>query len=224
MSATPDKTEIPQGKTSPGCLITVSAAYGTGGSVVAPTLAERLDVHFVDRVTGSAPRTPHQVRRERLAPEEAKHTPIHRLMASLTHAMPAGPTLSPPASHHHDHDIRSAFEADIFEAVAAGQGVILGRAAAVVLGPDRGYHVRLDGPAPRRLAQGAALEGVSIDEARAHMDAADKARTAYVRRLYRTDPTKPGLYHLVIDSTAIPLETVVEIILTANSAHTGTKR
>jgi cytidylate kinase len=56
------------------------------------------------------------------------------------------------------------------------------------------------------------------------MNAADKARTAYVRRLYRTDPTMPSLYHLVIDSTAIALETVVEIILTANGAHAGTKR
>jgi cytidylate kinase len=223
MSVTPDKTEMPQGKVRPGYLITFSAAYGTGGSVVAPALAERLGVPFVDRVTGSGHRPPHLRRSERLTPEEARHTPLHRLLASLTHAMPAGPTLSPPTSHHHDHAIRSAFEADIFAAAAAGRGVILGRAAAVVLGLDRGYHVRLDGPAPRRLAQGATLEGVSIDEARAHMDAADKARTAYVRRLYRTDPTRPPLYHLVIDSTALPLETVVEIILTANSAHTGTR-
>jgi cytidylate kinase len=224
MSMTPDETEIPLGKVRPGCLITVSAAYGTGGSVVAPALAERLGVPFVDRVTGSASRPPHLSRWERLTPEEARHTPPHRLLASLTHAMPTGPTLSPPTSHHHDHDIRSAFEADIFKAAAAGQGVILGRAAAVVLGPDRGYHVRLDGPPHRRLTQGAAVEGVSIDEARAHMDAADKARAAYVRRLYRTDPTRPALYHLVIDSTAIPLETVVDIILTANSAHASPKR
>jgi len=221
MSVTPDRTETSQGKVRPGYLITVSAAYGTGGSVVAPALADRLGVPFVDRVTGSLRRPPHLGRWERLTPEEARHTPLHRLLASLTHAMPAGPTLSPPASHHHDHDIRSAFEADIFEAAAAGQGVILGRAAAVVLGSDRGYHVRLDGPAPRRLAQGAAIEGVSVAEARAHMEAADRARTAYVRRLYRTDPTKTPLYHLIIDSTAIPLETVVEIILTANRADTG---
>jgi cytidylate kinase len=49
--------------------------------------------------------------------------------------------------------------------------------------------------------------------------AADKARTAYVRRLYRCDPADPSLYHLVIDSTAIPLDTVTELILTASRAH-----
>src|SRR2546421_75177 len=95
----------------------------------------------------------------------------------------------------------------------AGRGVILGRAAAVVLGKDRGFHVRLDGPAGRRAAQGAAVEGISQDQARQRLRAADKARTAYIRRLYRCDPADASLYHLVIDSTAIPLDTVTELIL-----------
>jgi cytidylate kinase len=93
--------------------------------------------------------------------------------------------------------------------------VILGRGAAVVLGKDRGFHVRLDGPADRRLAQGAAIEGIDADKARVHMRAADKARTDYVRRLYGVDPADASLYHLVIDSTAMPIEAVVEVILTA---------
>ena len=97
--------------------------------------------------------------------------------------------------------------------------MILGRAAAVVLGKDRGFHVRLDGPAERRAAQGAAVEGISEEQARERLRTADKARTAYVRRLYRTDPADASLYHLVIDSTAMPLDTVIELIATAASAH-----
>ena len=93
--------------------------------------------------------------------------------------------------------------------------MILGRAAAVVLGKDRGLHVRLDGPAERRIAQGAVIGGISEQQARERLQAADKARTAYVRRLYRTDPADPSLYHLVIDSTAIPLDAVTELIITA---------
>jgi cytidylate kinase len=206
-------------KPVPGELITVSAAYGTGGSVVAPALAHRLGVPFLDRVTGPSGPLAVSDRRERMTAEEAKHTPLHRLLGSFTHAMPAGPTLSPPSPRHYDEDIRRGFEAEIFDLVAGGRGVILGRAAAVVLGHDRGFHVRLDGPRHHRLAQGARIEGVSVDEARAHMAAADKARTAYVRRLYRVDPTDSSLYHLVIDSTAVPLETVVELVLVASRAH-----
>ena len=53
------------------------------------------------------------------------------------------------------------------------------------------------------------------------MQAADRTRTAYVRRLYRVDPEDASLYHMVIDSTAIPLDTVIELILTAARSHRG---
>ena len=96
--------------------------------------------------------------------------------------------------------------------------MILGRGAAVVLGKKLGFHVRLDGPPALRVVQGAAIEGIEIDEARRHLDAADRARVAYVRRLYRADPADPRHYHLVIDSTAIPLDTVTEVILRSLSS------
>ena len=69
------------------------------------------------------------------------------------------------------------------------------------------------------FVQGALIEGISEEHARARLRAADKARTAYVRRLYRCDPADACLYHLVLDSTAIPLDTVVELIVTAARAH-----
>ena len=201
-------------------LITVSASYGAGGSVVAPALAGRLGLPFLRRVTTSeghlAEPGPCD---EQLSMEEVKATPVHRLLAHFTQAMPAGPTQSPPSTHHQDEHLRGHGEAGIHHLLAAGGGVILGRAAAVVLGKDRGFHVRLDGPADRRAAQGAAVEGISQDQARQRLRAADKARTAYVRRLYRCDPADASPYHLVIDSTAIPLDTVTEIILTAARAH-----
>jgi cytidylate kinase len=50
------------------------------------------------------------------------------------------------------------------------------------------------------------------------MRTADRARTAYVRRLYRADPGDARYYHLVIDSTAIPVDAVTEIILRALSS------
>ena len=211
---TPDRSEEAIPAVS---LITVSAAYGAGGSVVAPALADRLGVPFLQRVTTSeghvAEPGPCD---EQLSMDEAKTTPVHRLLAHFTQAMPAGPTQSPPSTHHQDEHLRGHGEAGIHRLLASGGGaVILGRAAAVVLGKDRGFHVRLDGPPARRVVQGAAVEGISEEQAGERLRAADKARTAYVRRLYRCDPADPSLYHLVIDSTAIPLDTVVELIVTA---------
>jgi cytidylate kinase len=219
VTAEPVPASIPA---DPGVrLITVSASYGAGGSVVTPALAKRLGLPFLQRVTTSeghiAEPGPCD---EQLTAEEVKATPVHRLLAHFTQAMPTGPTQSPPSTHHQDEHLRGHGEAGIHRLLAAaGGGVILGRAAAVVLGKDRGFHVRLDGPADRRVAQGAVVEGISQEEARERLRAADKARTAYVRRLYRCDPADASLYHLVIDSTAIPLDTVTELILTAARAH-----
>jgi cytidylate kinase len=201
-------------------LVTISAAYGAGGSVVAPGLAQRLGVPFLQRATtNEGDATDAGPCAEQLTPDEASSTPVHRLLASFTHALPVGPTQSPPPSHLLEEDLRGSAEAGIRRLAAAGQGVILGRAAAVVLGKDLGFHVRLDGPADRRAAQGAVIEGIGPEEAVRRLHTADKARTAYVRRLYRVNPADTSHYHLVIDSTAIPLEAVTELILQAMSAR-----
>jgi cytidylate kinase len=203
-------------------LVTVSASYGAGGAVVAPALADRLGVPFVQRATNSAggvgaagPCV------EPLTRDESNLTPASWLLACLSAAMPAGPTQSAPPSRHQDESLRRYCEQDIRRLADAGAGVILGRGAAVVLGKGRGFHVRLDGPPQARVVQGAAIEGISVDQARRHLEAADRARDTYVRRLYRTDPADPRHYHLVIDSTALPLDAVTELILRALSASPG---
>jgi cytidylate kinase len=200
-------------------LVTVSASYGAGGSVVAPALADRLGVPFLQRATTSAGGVgAAEPCVEPLTVDEAHLTPAHWLLAWLTSAMPAGPTQSPLPSHLQHETLRRHCEEGIHRLADADAGVVLGRGAAVVLGKGRGFHVRLDGPPGLRVAQGAAIEGISEDEARRHLDAADRTRDAYVRRLYRTDPADPRHYHLVIDSTALPLDTVTEIILRALSS------
>ena len=130
--------------------------------------------------------------------------------------VPLGPTQSPVPAYHQDESLRrGTCQEGIRRMAAANAGVILGRGAAIVLGKNRGFHVRLDGPPDLRVVQGASIEGIGPDEARRHLEAADRARDAYVRRLYRADPADTRDYHLVIDSTAIPLDTVTEIILQA---------
>jgi hypothetical protein len=155
---------------------------------------------------------------ERLSADETDLAPAHRLLAALTQAMPCGPTQSPPSARYQEENLRRYCEEGMRRLADDGAGVILGRGAAVVLGKQRGFHVRLDGPPALRVVQGAAIEGIAVDEARRRMDAADRARVAYVRRLYRADPADPGHYHLVIDSTSIPLDAVTEVILRSLSS------
>ena len=95
-----------------------------------------------------------------------------------------------------------------------------GRAAAVVLRERPGaLHVRLDGPPERRLAQAMALEGIDRETAERHMRETDRAREAYVQQFYGVDARDAGLYHLVLDSTALALDACVELIALAAAAR-----
>jgi cytidylate kinase len=203
-------------------LVTVSASYGAGGSRLAPQLAQRLGVPLLDRVVSAtvAERLAVSVD-EALAAEESIGSGLHRLSLGVAAARVIWGAPAETAAEMVDNEaFRRETERVIWELAATGHGVILGRAAAVVLRDDpRALHVRLDGPVPRRIRQAMAIEGIDRRAAERRLAKTDRAREAYVARLYRTDPLRPGLYHLVIDSTVIPLGACVELILGAARAR-----
>jgi cytidylate kinase len=203
-------------------LVTVSASYGAGGSRLAPQLAQRLGVPLLDRVVSAtvAERLAVSVD-EALAAEESIGSGLHRLSLGVAAVRVIWGAPAETAAEMVDNEaFRRETERVIWELAATGHGVILGRAAAVVLRDDpRALHVRLDGPVPRRIRQAMAIEGIDRRAAERRLAKTDRAREAYVARLYRTDPLRPGLYHLVIDSTVIPLGACVELILGAARAR-----
>ena len=69
-------------------------------------------------------------------------------------------------------------------------------------------HVRLDRLADRRLAAAVRAQAGPRTRCVREMEAADRSREAYVRHFYRCDPAEARHYHLVIDSTLLPLDTV----------------
>jgi cytidylate kinase len=205
----------------PEAVVTISASYGAGGSVVAPTLAERLGWPFIDRmVTASISSDAEELSArsgEGLA--EGEVTPPGRFLAGLARAAGAGAMMAPLPAVDDDLSLRESTEAALAPVLAGGGAVVLGRAAAVVLaGRARTLHVRLHGPVERRVAQAATLENIDGAAARTRLGQTDRARNTFVRRLYRRDPEDAGLYHLVIDSTALPLDAVVDLLVAATAA------
>lgn len=198
----------------PDLLVTISASYGAGGSVVAPKVAEALGLPFVDRAVPAA--VVHRlIGDEGLAPDEPDAHWVRRLVAGAAR-LPAliGATMPQPEAGADPLDVfKTQNEAVLCERLEQGGGVLLGRGAAAFLGRHpRCVHVRLDGPLDGRVARGMELEGLEEDAARRRQQAADRARSLYVRRYYDRDVGDPSLYHLVIDSVAVPLDTCVEVI------------
>jgi hypothetical protein len=196
-------------------LVTLSAAYGSGGSMLGPRLAERLGVPFLDR---AIPAVVAQRLAVPLEEAEAHDQSIGSLLARVVLRLaPLGQAFGASAVEPLDEDaFRLATERIIREQAATGDGVILGRAAALVLADDpRALHVRLHGARKARIEQAMRLR--EIDRATAEREQAetDKAREAYVRHFYRADARDCLHYHLTIDSTALPLDAVLETIALA---------
>jgi cytidylate kinase len=201
-------------------LVTVSATYGAGGSVVAPLLAKKLGLPFADRLTTprQLPELP-QFASERASEDELADTPrstflrgLALLSAEWNIPVPDDPNTLPA-------QVRARVLSTLEDLLRAGGAVVLGRAAAIALGQRAGvYHVRLDGPVDRRVERGAAWESIDAATARKHLERTDAARLRYVRLLYRVDPTDPSLYHLVVDSTRLSIEACVDLVADAARA------
>ena len=87
--------------------------------------------------------------------------------------------------------------------------------------PDT-LHVRLDGPPAARVERVVREEGLSNAEAWDRLRCVDRIRSTYLQRLYGRDPEDPTLYHLVFDTTALPLEACLERIAAAALDRRGT--
>jgi cytidylate kinase len=202
-------------------IITLSASYGSGGSRVGPEVARRLGVPFVDRAipTGVAERLAVPLE-EALGRDEAIGSSLARMTIWLGNVGQAFGAPGALPEEAEEGAYRRACEQVIRERAAGDGAVILGRGGAVVLRDEpRALHVRLDGPVDARIRQGMEVEGVDLETAERHVTETDKAREAYVQHFYRVDPRDAALYHLVIDSTAIPLDACADIIVTAARAR-----
>ncbi|MGI8851149.1 MAG: AAA family ATPase [Acidimicrobiales bacterium] len=235
MSSPPDPSTPAPAPPELAPVVTISATYGAGGSAIAPRLAERLGLPFIDRVfsaqaAAAAASSParglgeasHRCgpSKESLTEEEEASTPSNRFFASLARAAGVGGMLTPDVVVDEDEDIRRQAEADLV-ALAQGQpGVVLGRAGAIVLcRRPRAFHVRLDGPEKRRIERAAEMEHIDKKTASERQVETDRARVLYVKRLYRADPTEDRWYHLLVDTTVISLERCVDVLHTAATAY-----
>jgi cytidylate kinase len=196
-------------------VVTISASYGAGGNWVAAQVAKRLGYRFVDRgiPAQAAERLGVSVQHAE-AHDQAAAPRFTRLLARLPNT---SGVLVPEATI--DAFSRET-EHVLIQAADSGEVVVLGRAAAHVL-RDRPntLHVRLDGPEQARVAQAMRLQAIDEHKAKSRQRNLDRLQVDYVKHFYHADPRDPRHYHILLNSTALPLETCVEVTANAVSAR-----
>ena len=71
------------------------------------------------------------------------------------------------------------------------------------------------------MRQAMEIEGIDRATAERRLARVDRFRRAYLETLYGVDLHEPGVFHLVLDSTAIALDDCVELIARAARARAG---
>jgi len=206
-------------------VVTISASFGAGGSVIGPAVADRLGIPFVDRAIPAAVAKDLAVPLDRaLAHDQQLPSGIIRILSKMANSIvPYGTTPVGALVETDEEDVfRAGTEKVIHSVSDTSGGVILGRAAAVVLsGHPSALHVRLHGPRTARLVRATTSRGLTADEAAKLLDETDRARIAYVKHFYKRDPQDPKLYHLVLDTTSLPDDITIDLIAIAARSRAG---
>jgi len=202
--------------------VTIASSYGTAGSVIAPAVARELNLPLLDRAISVQVAAQLDVTEQEAIAARAGRSLADRFLAVL--APLAGGVLGAGTDAMPGDAVPNLDEADAFReqaeqvmraAMQAG-AVILGRGGGAAFRQEPGVlRVRLYGGEQARLRHAMAFE--QIDEATAvnRMRQVDGARQQYVRRLYHCSVDDPALYHLQINSTALPTQTCAQLIARA---------
>lgn len=197
-------------------VVTVSSSYGSGGSLVAPLVAQRLGVPFLARVL-PARETENMTEVVSESPHEAEDL-TRKLWERILDAFAAMPVEygMVPVTVPADAALRVKSQAEeklkSFAADPAG-GVIHGWAGSAVL--PEAFRVLLDGPEDRRVKQATEIEGVDEATAIDRLDKSGAIRRTYWKRLYNCDWKDPAMFNMCLDSTVLPTDVAADLIATA---------
>jgi MFS family permease len=203
----------------PKLVVAISNAFGAGGAVLGPRVAARLGLPFLDRII------PATVAAELGTPlpgadghDDRAEAGAERLVATLARgsALYGTGVLQREDALCDERTFRLAAELVLWRMAAQTGGVVLGRAATVVLARHpRAVRVRLEGPAEWRIAQAVAAGGFDVAGVRQMQEQVDRARDAYTSLFYGVHPGDPKLYDLLIDVSRCGLAASEEMIVLA---------
>ena len=185
-------------------VVTISRNYGALGRETGQLLADTLGVRCCDRfiLQEVARRAEVDEGLVRVLDEHVSRIDRHWWEGLLTkHAL--------SVDEYYKHLVKTVLS------ISLRGGVIIGRGANLILGPERAFRVRLVGSPEKCAARIAERKQISIEGARQKVLEVDHERAEYIRQLYDTDIDDPLSYDLVLNSDRYGRVQLAELILVA---------
>lgn len=206
--------------------VTIAATYGAGGSVIAPAVAERLGLPFIERAIPIAIAEKIDASLgDTLADDVDSSSRVGRVLERILASSGLFVGVPPAPAELGDLPEIEKTEAILRMLADTTGGVILGRAGVFVLKGHPGVlHVRLDGAVGARCNAAAARRGIDYAAAAREQQRTDRARLAYIEHFYPRAGAWNDLrhYHVVLDSTALSTDVCIEIIVRSAQDLFGT--
>lgn len=185
-------------------VVTVSRGYGSLGRQTAQALADRLGVSCCDRDILEAVARRADVDVELVTRLDEN---VRRSGAVPWKALFKGDSFKEERYLHH--------LVTVIMNIANKGGVIVGRGAHLILGPEKAFRVRIIGSLNNCAARVAEREQLDPEAARERVLTIDRQRAEYLHRLYDVDIKDCSDFDLVINSDRYSIQQMVDLILGA---------
>lgn len=185
-------------------VVTVSRDFGSMGKQVAQLLADTLEVRCCDRI---------------ILQEVARRAHVDEVLVKA---------LDEHVSKINDHWWQHLLHKDTFSyeeyyqhlvktvlSISRTGGVIIGRGANHILGPQKAFRVRITGSVEMCADRVASREHISKEESLKKVRKVNSERTEYIKMLYDADINNNTSYDLILNSDRYDRAQMVELILDA---------
>lgn len=191
-----------EGKEIPIPVITVCMEPGSGGSIVAQKIAERLGLDFFHHRIIHEIAESGKLREEGLeAMEKDRLSGIQDFISSLI------------SDHYLWPGLYLEHLTKVVEAMAKrGNAVIVGRGANFILSSKKCLSVRVVSPLEIRVQHVVQSFGATVEDARQRVFNRESKRGAFVKKSFNKDITDPLNYDLVINTVRLSIEEAVDAV------------
>ncbi|MDX2458405.1 MAG: cytidylate kinase-like family protein [Gammaproteobacteria bacterium] len=185
-----------------GYVVTVSRGYGSLGKRIAEALADRLEVRCCDRsiLEGVAQRADVDIKLVERLDENLEHVSTLPWKAFFKGK-------SFPKERYLHYLVKVVLN------ISKKGGVIVGRGAHLILGPNRTFRVRIIGSLDVCAQRVAEREELDIEVARERVVTVNRQRADYLEQLYGEGIDDCSDYDLVLNTDRFALEQAVALIL-----------